>query len=419
MNTTLDSTRAMRYNLKRMSGRDTREAHRVASPLELLFDLTFVIAFGQAASQLAHGLAEGHFLAALIGFGFSSFAICWAWINFTWFASAYDTDDWLYRIVTMVQMIGVLVLAVGIPRMFASIEQGAHLDNSLMVSGYVVMRVAMIFQWLRAARQSRSQERGCKIYVIAISVAQVGWILQIFLDFSLPVSLLLGAMLAAIELVGPYVAEHFGGGTPWHPHHIAERYSLFAIIALGEGIVGTVATLTAVIDSQGFSLNVALVGLAGIGLTFGMWWIYYLLPSAEALERTRSKSFLWGYCHMAIIAAIVASGAGLHVAAKYMEHQSHIGSTATLLTVAVPLVIFISGLYALHAYLVERTDPFHRWLLLVTLIVILLAVMASTFGLSMPVCLVILGLAPAVSVVGYELWGHRYRAIAAHGEISL
>ena len=83
MNTTLDSARAMRYNLKRMSGRDTREAHRVASPLELLFDLTFVIAFGQAASQLAHGLAEGHFLAALIGFGFSSFAICWAWINFT------------------------------------------------------------------------------------------------------------------------------------------------------------------------------------------------------------------------------------------------------------------------------------------------------------------------------------------------
>ncbi|WP_266020164.1 low temperature requirement protein A, partial [Brucella intermedia] len=185
-----------------------------------------------------------------------------------------------------------------------------------------------------------------------------------------------------------------------------------------EGIVGTVATLTAVIDSRGFSLDVALVGLAGIGMTFGMWWIYYLLPSAEALERARRKSFLWGYCHMAIIAAIVASGAGLHVAAKYMEHQAHIGSTATLLTVVVPLVIFISGLYALHAYLIGSTDPFRRWLLLVTLIVILLAVMASMVGLSMPVCLVILGLAPAVSVVGHELRGHRYRAIAAHGEIS-
>ena len=55
-------------------------------------------------------LAAGHVIAGLVGFGFASFAICWAWINFSWFSSAYDTDDWLFRIVTMVQMIGVLVL---------------------------------------------------------------------------------------------------------------------------------------------------------------------------------------------------------------------------------------------------------------------------------------------------------------------
>jgi low temperature requirement protein LtrA len=66
-------------------------------------------------------------------FGLASFGICWAWTNFTWFASAYDTDDWVFRIVTMVQMIGVLVLAIGVPRMFASIEHGEHLDTSIMV----------------------------------------------------------------------------------------------------------------------------------------------------------------------------------------------------------------------------------------------------------------------------------------------
>src|SRR5688500_9525117 len=103
-----------------MRGRDPHEAHRVATPLELLFDLTFVISFGQAASQFAHMLAEGHTAAALIGFGFAGFAICWAWINFSWFASAYDTDDWIFRIATMVQMTGVLVLAIGLPRMFKS-----------------------------------------------------------------------------------------------------------------------------------------------------------------------------------------------------------------------------------------------------------------------------------------------------------
>ena len=96
-----------------MGGRDPLEAHRAATPLELLFDLTFVVSFGLAASQFAHALAEGHYADALIGFGFASFAICWAWTNFSWFASAYDTDDWIFRLATMVQMIGVLVLALG------------------------------------------------------------------------------------------------------------------------------------------------------------------------------------------------------------------------------------------------------------------------------------------------------------------
>ena len=52
------------------------------------------------------------------------FAVIWAWIQNTWFASAYDTDDWIYRLLTMVQMIGVLVLALGLPPMFESIDAG-------------------------------------------------------------------------------------------------------------------------------------------------------------------------------------------------------------------------------------------------------------------------------------------------------
>jgi low temperature requirement protein LtrA len=70
-----------------MSGRDPRELHRGATPLELLFDLTFVTSFGLAASQYAHAIAAGHYGTALVGFGFASFTICWAWINFSWFAS--------------------------------------------------------------------------------------------------------------------------------------------------------------------------------------------------------------------------------------------------------------------------------------------------------------------------------------------
>jgi low temperature requirement protein LtrA len=393
-----------------MGGRDRYETHRVATPLELLFDLTFVVAFGLAASQLAHALAEGHYAAGLLGFGFASFAICWAWTNFSWFASAYDTDDWIFRIVTMVQMIGVLVLALGLPRMFASIEHGEHLDNSVMVLGYVIMRVALVFQWLRAARQDPARRRASLTYAIVVSLAQVGWVVLIFLHLSIAATVILIGILALVEFAGPAVAERKDGGTPWHAHHIAERHGLFAIIALGEGVVGTVAALSAVVEQQGWTLDAALVGIAGIGLTFGLWWVYYMLPSAPILHAHRDRAFVWGYSQLLIVTAIVATGAGLHVAALFIEHKAHLSPLATVLTVAVPVGVFLGLVYALYYYLVRRFDPFHVWLLTATAAVVAVAVIAALSGISMAVCLVILMLAPAVTVVGYEVRGYRHQA---------
>jgi low temperature requirement protein LtrA len=393
-----------------MGGRDPHEAHRVATPLELLFDLTFATSFSLAAAQLAHALAEGHYAAALLGFGFASFAICWAWINFSWFSSAYDTDDWMFRVATMVQMIGVLVLAIGLPRMFASVERGERLDNSVMVLGYVIMRVALVFQWLRAAKQDPARRRVCLTYAIAVSIAQVGWVAEIVVDFSTAVTIILSAILLLIELAGPVLAERKDGGTPWHAHHIAERHSLFAIIALGEAVVGTVAALSAVVEQQGWTMDAALVGIAGTGLTFGIWWIYYLMPSAPILDRHRNRAFIWGYGQMAIVTSIVATGAGLHVAAYFIEREAHIGSLATVLTAAVPLCVFLGLIYALYYYLVRRFDPFHVWLLIATAAVVAAAVIAAVSGINMAGCLVILMLAPAVMVVGYEVLGYRHQA---------
>jgi low temperature requirement protein LtrA len=395
-----------------MGGRDPHEAHRVATPLELLFDLTFATSFSFAAAQLAHALAEGHFSAGLLGFGFAGFAICWAWINFSWFSSAYDTDDWIFRLCTMVQMIGVLVVAIGLPRMFASIEHGGHVDNSVMVLGYVIMRVALLFQWLRAARQDPARRRACLTYAITISIAQVGWIAQMFVDLSAVMTTLVICVLALIELAGPVIAELKDGGTPWHAHHIAERYSLFAIIALGEGVVGTVAALSAVVEQQGWTMDAALVGMAGTGLTFGIWWVYYLLPSGPVLHTHRDRSFVWGYAQIAVVTSIVAIGAGLHVAAYFIEHKAHISPLATVLTVAIPLSVFLGLMYTLYYYLVQRFDPFHLWLLLGTGAVVAGAIIAAISGVDMAVCLVILMLAPAVTVVGYETHGYRYQAQA-------
>ena len=412
MDTLTPAAETLRRLAHRMEGRDPHEENRVASPLELLFDLTFATSFGFAASQFAHSLAEGHVGAGLLGFAFASFAISWAWVNFSWFSSAYDTDDWIFRVVTMIQMIGVLVLAIGLPRLFASIEHGTHLDNSVMVLGYVIMRVAMVSQWLRAAGQDPARRKCCLTYAAAISIAQVGWVMQIFFDFSIAASLALVAILLLIELAGPYVAERREGGTPWHAHHMAERYSLFAIIALGEGVVGSVAALSAVVEEQGWTLDAGLVSVAGVGLTFGIWWVYYLLPSAEALHAHRDRSFVWGYGQMVTIAAIVATGAGLHVAAYSIEHKSQIGAVATVLAVAVPVVVYLLSIYLMYYFLVRRFDGLHVWLLGGTLAVAALAILAAFAGLDMAVCLVIVMLAPAVTVVGYEVSGHRHATAA-------
>lgn len=390
-----------------MGGRDRHEDHRVATPLELLFDLTFVIAFAQAASQFAHAVAENHIGSGLLSFGFAAFAICWAWINFSWFASAYDTDDWIFRLTTMVQMIGVLILALGLPTMFASIEKSELLDNRIMVLGYVIMRVAMVFQWLRAATQDPERRKTCLTYVKTITLAQLGWVILIFMDFSIGVTVVMSIVFILIEMIGPYLAERIHSGTPWHAHHIAERYSLFTIIALGEGVVGTVAALSAVIGSQGWTTDVALVGLAGMGLTFGMWWVFFMLPSGHILHANRHKSFVWGYGLMITIASIVATGSGLHVAAYYIEHKTKIGPIATVLSVAIPVSIFLASIYALYAYLVENFDQFHILLLTGTAIVIGLAIAAAVLGLSVELCLLILTLAPVVTVFGYETLGHK------------
>ena len=81
-----------------LTGRDATEPHRAATPLELLFDLSFVVAVAAAAAELHHGIAEDHVGVSVLRYLMVFFAIWWAWMNFTWFASAYDTDDVPYRL---------------------------------------------------------------------------------------------------------------------------------------------------------------------------------------------------------------------------------------------------------------------------------------------------------------------------------
>ena len=155
----------------RMTARATDEPHRAASQLELLFDLTFVIAIASLTARYAHALADGHALEELVPFLQVFFAIWWAWINFTWFASSFDTDDVPYRLLTMVQMAGVLVLAAGVP---AALEHG---DFGAVALGYVIMRLGLVAQWLRVAADDPASRGLALRSATGIAIAQAAWVL--------------------------------------------------------------------------------------------------------------------------------------------------------------------------------------------------------------------------------------------------
>ena len=406
------------HRLRPMSGRDPDEEHRTATPLELLFDLTFVIAFGISASEFAHMITENHAGAAAAGFAFSTFAVSWAWINFAWFASAYDTDDWVYRVLTMLQMVGVIVLAMGIPPVYASIAEGRTVDIRVLVAGYIVMRIGMVLQWLRASRQDPERRAACLTYVLAIVITQIGWVGVFILHTSVPVTLALYVVLILMEFLGPWIAENVRGGTPWHPHHIAERYSLLTIITLGEGVVGTVATVSAVVGEQGWSVGAALVAITGTGLTFGMWWVYFVVPAAPLLHTHRNQPFAFGYGHIVIFGSIVATGAGLHAAAYYIEDRSKLSAVETVLTVATPVGIYLLCIFALYIYTVRSIDIFHVLWVCACLAVLIGAVLLAGAGVYMAVCLMIVMLAPVVVLIGFEFVGHQRAESAIHRAMS-
>jgi low temperature requirement protein LtrA len=306
----------------------------------------------------------------------------------------------------------VIVLALGLPATFHSIDEGVHLDNGVVVAGYVIMRIAMVAQWLRVAGQDPLRRRSALTYAGFTFVAQVGWVALTVLDLPLAALVAIVPLFCLVEMAGPVMAERKSSGTPWHPHHIAERYGLLAIIALGEGIFGTVAAVAVIVEHEGWSTEVVLVVVAGMGLTFGLWWSYFMLPSGVILARYRNRAWAWGYGHMLIYGSITATGAGLHVVAYVVEGVAHIGTLGAIVAVAVPVLIFSIALFTLYSYLVREFDSFHILLFAGSVLMLVGAITLAAGGASLGVCLMIVTLAPAVTVVGYETIGHRHQAAA-------
>ncbi|WP_049567046.1 low temperature requirement protein A [Nonomuraea sp. SBT364] len=335
----------------RMRPRAVDEPHRASSELELLFDLTFVVAIAAATAEFAHHVADGHGLAGLVPFLQVFFAIWWAWMNFTWFASAYDTDDVAYRLLTMVQMGGVLVLAAGVP------AAADHADFGAVTLGYFIMRIALVAQWVRAGAEDPAGRRTALRYAAGITVVQAGWVLRLALTETGAVPpearLPLFAALAVAELAVPIWAER-AGGTTWHPHHIAERYGLFTIILLGESVLAATRGVAGALEAAETSGRLVVMAVSGLVLLFALWWIYFLRPAGEGLAARRHLSYLWGYGHYGLFAALAALGAGLEVAAEQTGHDVAASPASIGYAVAIPAAVFLVLLRVIHGPVVRE-----------------------------------------------------------------
>lgn len=325
-----------------MVPRDPQEPHRVASVLELFFDLVFVIAVSTAGASAHHSIVHEHSIQPIIMYLLAFEFIWWAWTNFSWFASSFDTDDWLYRLLTFVQMLGVLVLAAGIEPMFTAF------DCRLAALGYVIMRIALVTQWLRAwltphpqaqqaqsqhtqALQTQSQEsasptqhlaqqrakQSAKLYAIGIFVLQIFWLLWAFAMHPGPLMYIALALLVVAEWAVPAVAEYHGP-TLWHPHHITERYGLFTIILLGESLLSSATALLEALH-EGEHLGALLtVCLATFIISACLWWIYFWPTHHHAITSFR-QVFMYAYSHYIIFASIDALSIGTELIVDYIK----------------------------------------------------------------------------------------------------
>jgi low temperature requirement protein LtrA len=196
-------------------------------------------------------------------------------------------------------MVGVTVWTLGREELFESLDHGGPIDVTVMVIGYVVMGLPMVVLWSLAAHHDPERAPAAYRYIRTISLAQAGWLTLVLLHLPLWAFVVAGAPLLALELLGPVLAER-RRPTPWNARHIAERHGPLL-------------------------LEAGLFAVAGIGLTVGLWWMYFVVPWGDVLAQHRDRSTLWGLGHLLLFGSIAATGAGLHVAAYFLEDMTKLG----------------------------------------------------------------------------------------------
>ena len=370
--------------------RDPDEEHRATTPLELFVDLCFVVAVAQSAAALHHELVIGEVAYGVVGFLMAFFGAWWAWMNFTWFASAHDADDVPYRLLTLLQITGVLIYAAAVPRMVED-----H-DLTLSVIGYVIMRMALVTQWVRVARHFPDLRARCLRYAVGITLLQLLWVLILLTPERYAPWLFL--VLAIGELSIPQWAEGAARGSRYwrlfHPEHIEERYGLFTIIVLGESILSATVGIQEV-ATRGVFADLIVVAAGGLLIAFGAWWIYFDHPGH--LTPNPQLAIRWGYVHVVVFVSLAAVGAGLHVAAEAVAGEASARTGA--LAVAIPVAGYLVGIVLLMVATRRVPRPIYIVPKLVGAVVILIAGLVGSVVATMVVAAAVMVVMVVIMIV--------------------
>jgi low temperature requirement protein LtrA len=277
-----------------------REGEQV-TPLELFFDLVFVLALTQCTNLMAHqptweGLAKG-----LLVLG----VMWWSWVGYAWLTSVVNPEEGLVRISMFAAMAAFLVVALCVPKAFDS-------SAGLFAGAYAVVRFAQIILFVIASRDDPAL-RQSTVGLAASTAIGVGLLVAAsFTDRALQGSLWALALL--LDMAGPY----FFGSEGWKlvPAHFAERHGLIVIIALGESIVAI-----GVGAQTGVDAGVVAAAVFGIAVAATLWWLYFdvvalvaarrLTNAAEGRERNEVARDSYSYLHFPMVAGIVLLALGL------------------------------------------------------------------------------------------------------------
>nr|WP_238147637.1 low temperature requirement protein A [Kocuria sp. 257] len=160
-------------------------------------------------------------------------------------------------------------------------------------------------------------------FAFGVLFAQVLWVAWLMVPAS--TTQVVGfVLLMLVEVSVPVVAERIGS-TPWHPHHVTERYGLFTLIVLGESLAASAnAIIEALHESEKLGELVAIAILALV-VTAGLWWIYFWPPHHRSIS-SLGASLRYGYVHYFVFAAAGAFSAGIEIEIDNLSHRSHLPS---------------------------------------------------------------------------------------------